>query len=79
MAVHGLLFNAVLLSINHRPRSERAPAIPSRVAKECSQLSRTTEAVLKTPAEIRELPILRPVKKRRAVPAEIQRMVIRKP
>jgi len=51
-------------------------AIPSRVARNAAIVA-TTEAVLKDTSEIRELPILRPVKSGAQSRAEIQRMVIR--
>src|SRR5450432_2746778 len=75
-AVSCLLVTSVLLgSRTSAAQRKSIPAIPSRVAKNAAIVA-TTEAVLKETSEIRELPILRPVKSGAQSRAEIQRMVI---
>lgn len=77
VAVSCLLATSVSLgSWTSTAQRKSAPAIPSRVAKNAAIVA-TTEAVLKDTSEIRELPILRPVKSGAQSRAEIQRMVIR--
>ena len=76
-AVSGLLVTSVLLSsLPSAAQRKATPAIPSRIAKNAAIVA-TTAAVLKETSEIRELPILRPVKSGAQSQGEIQRMVIR--
>ena len=76
-AVSCLLVTSVLLSSRGSVAQRRGTAaIPTRVAKNAAIIA-TTEAVLQETSEIRELPILHPVKSGAQSRAEIQRMVIR--
>jgi hypothetical protein len=77
LVVSFILVTSVLLGGQLTAAQRRATAaIPSRVAKNAAIVA-TTQAVLEETSEIRELPILRPVKSGAQTRVEIQRMVIR--
>ncbi|HXM35251.1 MAG TPA: hypothetical protein VN920_08690, partial [Pyrinomonadaceae bacterium] len=77
VAVSCILATAVSLgSRSSAAQRKGTAAIPSRIAKNAAIVA-TTEAVLRDTSEIRELPILRPVKSGAQSRAEIQRMVVR--
>jgi hypothetical protein len=77
MVLAWVLVLGILAGSQRSAAQRKAPAaMPSRVAKNAAIIA-TTEAVLKDTSEIRELPILRPVKSGAQSRADIQRMVIR--
>src|SRR4030095_2351844 len=77
MVLACVLVLGILAGSQRSAAQRKAPAaMPSRVAKNAAIVA-TTEAVLKDTSEIRELPILRPVKSGAQSRADIQRMVIR--
>lgn len=76
-AVSCLFITTPLLSVWKSAAQRKATAaITARVARNAAIVA-TTDALLKDTSEIRELPILRPVKSGAQTRTEIQRMVIR--
>jgi len=76
MPFHGCFSPRVLLSSQPSARSEKDSCNSLKGRQECSQLS-DYRGCPESTSEIRELPILRPVKSGAQSRAEIQRMVIR--
>jgi hypothetical protein len=76
VAVSCLLVTSVSLGTATAAAQRQAAGVPSSAAKNAAIVS-TTAAVLKETSEIRELPILHPVKSGAQSRAEIERMVIR--
>ena len=72
----GLLATSVLISVSTAATQRQRTTVASSTAKNAAIVA-TTAAVLKETSEIRELPILRPVKSGAQSRAEIERMVIR--
>src|SRR5215210_4655701 len=70
----------LLASVSSGPRTalaqKQAPAVTSSNAKSAAVMA-TTEAVLKETSEVRQLPILRPVKSGAQTRAEIERMLVK--
>lgn len=68
---------AIPLMANHQATPQRRPAVVAEPSAKAAAVAATTAEILKETSQIRELPILHPVKSGTQSRTEIERMVIR--